>query len=112
MAHFARVLNGKVQEVIIAEQEFIDNMVADAPGQWIQTSYNTKRGVHQNGGTPLRKNFAGIGFIYDQARDAFYEPSPFPSWTLNEEGCYWEAPVAKPDGDYRWNEETETWDAV
>lgn len=113
MAHFARVENGIVQEVIVAEQEFIDNLVYDKPGVWIQTSYNTFGGVHSEGGTPLRMNFAGIGFTYDSDRDAFIPPKPYESWTLNETTCRWEAPVAEPtDGAYEWNEETQSWDAV
>jgi hypothetical protein len=114
MAHFAKVKDGKVIKVIVAEQEFINNLVEEEAGTWIQTSYNTNGGVHSLGGTPLRKNFAGIGFIYDKQRDAFYEPQPYPSWTLNEETCVWEAPVAYPtDGQiYNWNEETTSWDLV
>ena len=113
MAHYAKVLNGIVQKVIVAEQDYIDNMVDDSPGKWIQTSYNTKAGVHKTGGTPLRKNFAGIGMWYDITRDAFYSPQPFPSWTLNEDTCLWEPPVEHPgDGFYDWNEETQSWDAV
>ena len=83
MAHFAKVLDGIVQRVIVAEQDYIDQLVETQPGEWIQTSYNTRGGVHSGGGTPLRKNFAGIGYHYDAAADAFYEPQPYPSWTLN-----------------------------
>lgn len=106
MAHFAKVKKGIVTQVIVAEQEFIDNMVDNEPGKWIQTSYNTLGGVHKLGGTPLRKNFAGIGFTYDEDKDAFIPPKPFNSWTLNETTCMWEPPVAYPtDGQsYRWNE--------
>lgn len=112
MAHFAKVNNGIVQQVIVAEPEFFDTFVDSSPGKWIQTSYNTKGGVHLNGGTPLRKNFAGVGYIYDVIRDAFYAPQPYPSWTLNEDTCLWECPVAYPtDGNmYIWNEETQAWD--
>ena len=114
MAHFARVNQGIVEQVIVAEQEFMDNMVATEPGEWIQTSYNTYGGVHSEGGTPLRKNFAGEGYIYDETRDAFYTPQPYPSWTLNDDTCLWEPPVAYPDDGerYNWNEETQTWDAI
>jgi hypothetical protein len=114
MAHYAKVLDGKVVQVIVAEQDFIDNMVDTTPGKWIQTSYNTRAGVHRNGETPLRKNFAGVGMIYDKTRDAFYHPQPYPSWTLNEDTCIWEAPIAFPDDgeQYTWNEETQSWDAV
>ena len=113
MAHFAKVLDGIVQRVIVAEQDYIDQLVETQPGEWIQTSYNTRGGVHSGGGTPLRKNFAGIGYHYDAAADAFYEPQPYPSWTLNTTSYVWEPPVAHPgDGPYTWNEETESWDAV
>ena len=81
-------------------------------GTWKRTSYNTFGGVHSLGGTPFRKNYAGIGFTYDETRDAFHEPKPFPSWTLNEDTCNWDAPVTYPtDGKfYEWNEDTTTWD--
>jgi len=114
MAHYAKVLDGKVIKVIVAEAEFFNNFVDDSPGEWIQTSYNTRGGTHYqpNTNTPstdqskaLRKNFAGIGYIYDQTRDAFYSPQPFASWTLNETTCLWEAPIVKPDGRYVWDEE-------
>lgn len=114
MAHFAKVVNGIVTQVIVAEPEFMENDFVDtSPGEWIQTSYNTRSGVHINGGTPLRKNFAGQGFIYDKQRDAFYTPSPYPSWTLNETTCQWESPMSRPEsGFYKWNEEKLTWDEV
>ena len=126
MGYFARVNNGIVEEVIAAEQEFINSYVSPKPGEWVQTSYNTRGGVHyardEDGNITgpsadqskaLRKNYAGVGFIYDMDRDAFYEPKPFDSWTLNETTCKWEAPVAYPSegGPYQWNEETQTWDA-
>jgi|TARA_B110000285_G_scaffold4787_1_gene5088 hypothetical protein len=111
MAHYAKVNNGIVETVIVAEAEFFDTFVDSSPGQWIQTSYNTKGGVHLNGGTPLRKNYAGVGCIYDAVRDAFYENQPFASWTLNETTCYWEAPTPYPDdgNEYDWNESTTAW---
>lgn len=113
MAHFAKVLDGVVVQVIVAEQEFIDNLVDTSPGTWIQTSYNTRDGVHTDGGTPLRKNFAGVGFTYDSELDAFIPPKPYPSWTLDNTTCVWEPPVACPsEGEYSWNEETQTWDEV
>ena len=116
MAHFAKVVSGIVTKVIVAEQEFFLTFIDDSPGEWIQTSYNTSRGVHAEGGTPLRKNYAGVGMIYDSVRDAFYAPQPFPSWTLNEDSCLWEAPVAYPDADsdekYQWNEETTSWQLI
>ena len=113
MAHFAKVNNGIVEQVIVAEPEFFETFVDTSPGNWIQTSYNTHAGVHTNGGTPLRKNYAAIGYTYDAQKDAFIPPKPFNSWNLNEETCLWEAPVAKPtEGRYDWNESTTSWDLV
>lgn len=111
MSHFAKVKNGIVEQVIVAEPEFFNTFVDTSPGEWIQTSYNTRGGQHLNGGTPLRKNYAGIGYTYDRERDAFIPPKPFASWTLNEETCLWDAPVAMPnDGKlYRWDEEQTNW---
>lgn len=111
MAHFAKVVDGKVSQVIVAELEFFETFVDTSPGEWIQTSYNTRGGEHTQGGTPLRKNYAGIGFTYDRTRDAFIPPPPFPSWTLNDETCLWDAPVAYPqDGKvYSWDEATTAW---
>jgi hypothetical protein len=93
--------------------DFINNLLK-TNDTWKQTSYNTQGGVHTLGGTPLRKNYAGTGFTYDEARDAFIAPQPYPSWTLNEDTCRWEGPVAYPDDDkhYKWNEETTSWDEV
>ena len=114
MAHFAKILDGKVLDVIVAEPEFFDNFVDNSAGKWIQTSYNTKGGVHLDGGTPLRKNYATVGGVYDVIRDAFYTLQPYPSWTLNDETCLWNPPVAYPDDGniYNWNEETQTWDEI
>jgi len=114
MAHFAKVQNGIVTQVIVAEPEFFETFVDTSPGEWIQTSYNTYGGVHKLGGTPLRKNYAGTGFTYDKTRDAFIPLQPYPSWILNEETCLWDSPVPYPnDGEpYTWNEETQTWDLV
>ena len=114
MAHFAKVNNGIVEQVIVAEPEFFDTFVDSSPGQWIQTSYNTHGGVHANGGTPLRKNYAGIGYSYDAQRDAFIPPKPYASWLLDEQTCLWNAPVPYPTdgGRYAWNESTQAWDAV
>jgi len=114
MTHYAKILNKKVQKVIVAEQDIFNTFVDDSPGQWIETSYNTRGGVHKTGGTPLRKNFAGIGYTYDEDRDAFIPPKPFNSWTLNETTCLWDPPVAYPtDGQrYTWNETNQTWDLV
>ena len=111
MAHYAKVLDGKVINVIRAEAEFFNSFVDDSPGEWIQTSYNTHGGVHRLGGTPLRKNYAGVGHIYDRHKDAFYEPQPYPSWTLNTTTCLWEPPVAYPSDDksYVWDETTKSW---
>lgn len=114
MAHYAKVVDGIVTKVIVAEPEFFNNFVDSSPGEWIQTSYNTHGGVHLNGGTPLRKNFAGIGMIYDKQRDAFIRPQPFPSWTLDEDTCVWQPPTPRPTDDkvYEWNESTTSWDAI
>lgn len=114
MAHFAKVVDGKVTQVIVAEPEFFKTFVDSSPGEWVQTSYNTRGGVHANGGIPLRKNYAGIGFTYDRTRDAFIPPQPFASWTLNEQTCLWDAPVAMPtDGKhYLWNESAQKWEQV
>lgn len=114
MAHFAKVNNGIVEQVIVAEPEFFDTFVDSSPGQWIQTSYNTHGGVHVNGGTPLRMNYAGVGFTYDSTKDAFIPPQPFPSWTLNETTCRWDAPVAYPQDGlmYQWDEPTTSWVVV
>jgi hypothetical protein len=107
MAHYALIEDGVVTNVIAAEQDFIDTQ----DGVWVQTSYNTYGGVHILGGTPLRKNYAGVGFIYDADRDAFYAPQVYPSWSLNEDTCLWEAPVANPDYNlnYTWDEATLSW---
>jgi hypothetical protein len=120
MAHFAKVSNGVVTQVIVAEPEFFNTFVDSSPGEWIQTSYNTRGGVHydSNNNTPsqdqtkaLRKNYAGIGYSYDVQRDAFIPPKPFNSWVLNETSCLWESLVAYPnDGQrYTWDEETTNW---
>lgn len=111
MAHFAKVLDGKVVQVIVAEPEFFDTFIDTSPGQWVQTSYNTRGGVHAEGGTPLRKNYAGIGFSYDSTRDAFIPPQNYQSWTLNEDSCLWQAPVPMPtDGkNYKWDEPSLSW---
>jgi len=107
MAHFAKIENNLVAQVIVAEQDWVDGL----DGVWVQTSYNTQGGVHSDGGTPLRKNYAGIGYIYDSVRDAFYDPRPYPSWALNETSCVWEAPSEMPDDDkmYTWDEDTTSW---
>lgn len=111
MAHFAKVVDGVVTQVIVAEPEFFQTFVDSSPGEWIQTSYNTHGGQHTLGGTPLRKNYAGIGFTYDRVKDAFIPPKPFASWVLNEDTCLWDAPVAMPDDGkfYKWDEATTNW---
>ena len=132
MASFAKIgLNNKVIQVLSVH----NNELKDANGIeqeingidfltkltgwaiWVQTSYNTIGGVHNNGGTPLRKNHAGIGYTYDEDRDAFIPKKPYNSWVLNETTCLWEAPVAKPSDEspenrYTWNETTTTWDLI
>ncbi len=111
MAHYAKVENSLVTQVIVAEAEFFDTFVDSSPGEWIQTSYNTHGGVHSDGGTPLRKNYAGVGYTYDTARDAFIPPQLYASWTLNEDTCLWDSPVPHPtDGlMYSWDEATLAW---
>jgi len=120
MGHFAKVVDGKVTQVIVAEPDFFDTFVDSSPGEWIQTSYNTRGNVHYmpDSNTPsedqskaLRGNYAGIGYTYDSAIDKFYAPQPYPSWVLNEDTCLWEAPVPYPtDGKaYEWNEATQSW---
>ena len=105
MSHFAKVVDGKVTQVIVAEPEFFQTFVDTSPGEWIQTSYNTHGGKHPEG-RPLRKNYAGIGFTYDKTRDAFIPPQIFPSWTLDEDTCQWIPPKPYPaDGNYVWDEE-------
>lgn len=113
MSHFAKVENGTVTQVIVIEQDVLNLGHWGDPASWVQTSYNTHGGVHVNGGTPLRKNFAGIGYTYDSERDAFYAPQPFASWILDENTCVWQAPVERPtEGNYVWDEETVAWLAV
>lgn len=120
MSYFAKVLNNKVIKVIAADQEFIDNYVDNSPGEWIQTSYNTRGGVHYepNSNIPsedqskaLRHNFAAIGGNYDPEADVFYGEKPFNSWTIDE-NWEWQPPVEKPEGDYYWNEELQQWENI
>ena len=131
MAHFCKLGKGNIVErvevvsndVATTEQagmDFLNNLYGSRD-VWKQTSYNTYRGEHKLGGTPYRKNYAGVGYTYDQTRDAFIPPKPFNSWILNETTCVWEAPVTRPeiteqqlqDGSkYVWNEENQTWDFV
>jgi hypothetical protein len=113
MSHFAKVVDGKVTQVIVAEKEFFDTFVDSSPGTWLQTSYNTHGNQHPEG-RPLRGNYAGIGYIYDNTNDVFYAPQPYPSWTLNNTTWTWEAPVVMPtDGkQYKWNESIANWEEV
>jgi len=104
----------KLEELHALPPEIIDNTVYwegyYGKGQLCKrTSYNTIGGVHQNGGTPFRKNYAGVGMTYDPVRDAFYAPQPFESWTLNEDTCLWECPVERPEGEHWWKEDTQEW---
>ena len=123
MAHFAQIdENNIVTQVIVVEQDVINTGLFGNPATWIQTSYNTRGGVHygQDGqpdnGVALRKNYAGIGYTYDSTRDAFIPPKPYASWLLNEATCFWEAPVAQPAAQegvfYSWNEDTQSWESV
>jgi hypothetical protein len=117
MSHFAKIENGIVTQVIAAEHDFINSGVVGDSSQWVQTSYNTKGGIHYgpngqpDGGIALRANYAGIGYVYDAVNDVFYEPQPYASWTLNETTWSWEAPVARPTDDkrYTWDEATTSW---
>jgi hypothetical protein len=110
MGHFAKVLDGKVTQVIVAEPDFFDTFVDSSPGTWLATSYNTFGNKHTKGGTPLRGNFAGIGYSYDTEKDVFVAPQPFPSWILSAD-YLWEAPVAMPTDDkfYTWDENAQSW---
>ena len=120
MSHYAKVLDGKVIQVIVADEDFFKSFIDTSPGEWIPTSYNTRGGIHYNpeNNMPsadqtkaLRKNYAGIGYTYDRVRDAFIPPCSYQSWILNEETCLWEPPVPYPaDGKfYNWNEEEQNW---
>ena len=122
MAHFAKLGTGNIVETVeivsndiaTTEQAGVDflNTLYNTRDVWKQTSYNTRGGIHLLDGTPFRKNYAGIGYIYNQTKDAFIPPKPFNSWILNETTCLWEAPVTYPDDGekYTWNESTTTWD--
>ena len=121
MAHYAFLDENKiVTEVIVGKDEGENGIdweqhYGDFRGQTCKrTSYNTIGGVHNNGGTAYRKNYAGIGYTYDSTRDAFISPKPFASWTLNENTCLWDCPVAMPTegGPFTWNEQNQSWDAV
>ena len=118
MSHFAKVIDGIVETVHVVEQDYIDSGKLGDPNNWVQTSYNTRGGVHYapnsnepDGGIALRKNFASIGDTYDQIRDAFISPDPYPSWELDEDTCLWNPPTPYPeDGKfYKWDEDTTSW---
>jgi hypothetical protein len=119
MSHFAKVEDGIVIAVYSAEQDWVDEQTDS--DEYIQTSYNTRGGKHydpetqeEDSGTPLRKNYAGVGYTYDSVKDAFIAPQPYPSWTLDEDTCLWEAPAAYPEDAghlkrYTWDEDTTAW---
>ena len=124
MAHFAKIgVGSKVEAVVVVDnsiatteqagEDFL-NQLHNSKDTWKQTSYNTDRGEHKLGGTPLRKNYAGVGNSYDSVRDAFIRPKPYPSWTLNESTCGWDAPVAYPDDgkEYTWDESITNWTEI
>jgi hypothetical protein len=121
MGHFAEIDNDNiVQRVIVAEQDFIDSGAVGDASNWVQTSYNTRGGIHYapnsnepDGEIAFRKNYAGIGYTYDQTRDAFIAPKPFPSWNLDEDTCIWNPPTPYPDDGelYHWDEEGQEWKA-
>jgi hypothetical protein len=112
MAHFVKILNKIVIKGMVVEPEFFNSFVDDSPGEWIQTSYNTVGGAHQLGGTPFRKNYAGIGYTYDKQKDAFIPPKTYNSWVLNETTCLWEPPISYPQDEksYTWNEQILNWE--
>jgi hypothetical protein len=123
MGHFARVVNGKVTQVIVAEQDFIDAGHVGEPSEWIQTSYNTRGGVHYDPATgqpsadqtkALRANYAGPGYLYDYINDVFIPPKPYSSWVLNQSTWAWNAPIPMPTDDkmYQWDEATKAWNEV
>ena len=113
MSHFAKINSENiVEQVIVIEQDVLNTGHWGDPASWVQTSYNTHGGVHTNGGTPLRKNFAGIGYTYDSVRDAFIPPKPYASWNLNEDTCLWNAPTEMPVEEgkmFVWDEPTTSW---
>jgi hypothetical protein len=107
MAHYAKVENGVVTQVIVADGP--DWCEKNLGGEWVQTSYNTIGGVHSGGKLPIHKNYAGIGYTFDGV--GFAAPQPYPSWSLNKETYLWEAPITYPNDDkfYRWDEDTTSW---
>jgi hypothetical protein len=123
MGHYAKIFNGVVTKVIVADADFFNVFIDDSPGDWIKTSYNTRGGIHYqpNSNTPsedqskaLRKNYAGVGYSYSPVLDAFIPPQPFPSWNLNEDLCVWEPPTPMPTDNkfYKWNESTLSWEEI
>lgn len=120
MSHFAQIdENNIVTQVIVIEQETLNTGLWGDPTRWIQTSFNTRGGIHYgpdgqpDGGTALRKNYAGIGFTYDPVRDAFISPKPYNSWVLDEDTCQWNPPFPPPSEEgYDWNESTLSWDTI
>ena len=118
MGHFAKIENNIVINVIVAEQEVIDSGIVGDPTSWVQTSYNTRGGIHYapnsntpDGGVALRANFAGIGHTYDRVNDVLYAPKPYPSWTISSPDWIWKAPISYPDAQklYDWDEPTLSW---
>ena len=111
MSHYAKVLDGKVTQVIVAQADFFLTFVDTSPGIWLQTSYNTQGGKNSDGGEPLRANYAGIGYTYDQTNDVFYAPQPYSSWTIAAHEWLWAAPVPYPDDGkiYEWDESSQNW---
>jgi hypothetical protein len=124
MAHYAKVVDGVVVTVIVAEPEFFETFVDSSPGKWLQCSYNTRNGIHyqpdsndpsSDQSKALRKNYPGIGYTYNEQLDGFIRPKPFPSWILNEQTCNWNAPVPVPEENpesYEWDEETVNWKLI
>jgi len=121
MAHYAFLNEENIVSEVITGKDESEKIQGLSPEEYYgnfrgqvckRTSYNTYAGVHVFGGTPLRKNFAGIGYTYDKTRDAFIQPQPYASWALNEETCQWQPPIPKPDGRHTWNEETQAWDQI
>ena len=123
MAHFAKLDNNNIVTLVVtvnndiatdeaAGISFLKTLYKEPNSVWKQTSYNTVDGIHKLGGTPFRKNYAGIGYTYDEARNAFIPTKPYPSFTLNEDTCRWPAPIVKPDDGkrYKWNEDNQSWD--
>ena len=117
MAHYAKVKDGIVLNVVVAEQDVLSHLGSGEGETWVQTSYNTRGGRHydqdgnEDSGTALRKNYAGVGYTYDSDNDAFYAPKPYASWLLDSTTYLWGAPTAYPDDgkDYSWNEDTTSW---